>query len=102
MSAILILVQKVYSSKLFGMPAPGLPPSWIRYSLFTFLSRVPKFFLFSRSGAQTRSRAANNAEDTSAAEYVVMSTGGEYSSFARKRPDYNVLEKKNFSIMDWS
>jgi hypothetical protein len=56
---------------------------------------------FSRRSAKTRGRAANNAEHTSAAEYAVMSTDGEYNFFARKRPKYNVLEKKNFSDVDW-
>jgi hypothetical protein len=71
MSGILISVHKVYSSTVFGIPAPGRPPFWIRYSLFTSLPRVPKFFLFSRSGAQTRSRAAINTKHTRADEYAV-------------------------------
>jgi hypothetical protein len=60
MSGILISVQKAYSSKVFGIPEPGRPPSSIRYSLYTILSRVPNFFLillFFREGgrrAQTR------------------------------------------------
>jgi hypothetical protein len=71
MSGILILVQKVYSSKVFGIPSPGRPPSSIRVSLFTTLPRVPNLFLFSRRMAQTRSRAAINTEHTSADEYAV-------------------------------
>jgi hypothetical protein len=46
MSGILISVQKFYSSKLFVIPALGRPPSWIRYSLFTSLPRVPNSFFF--------------------------------------------------------
>jgi hypothetical protein len=49
---------------------------------------------------KTRGRAANNAEHTSAAEYVVLSTDGEYNSFARKRSEYNVLEKK--TSQEWT
>jgi hypothetical protein len=37
MSGILNSMQKVYSSKVFGISAQGCPPSSIRYSLFTFL-----------------------------------------------------------------
>jgi hypothetical protein len=71
MSGILISVQKAYSSKVFGIPAPERPPSWIRCSLFTSLPLVPSVFLFSRRRAQTRSRAAINTEHTSADEYAV-------------------------------
>jgi hypothetical protein len=51
MSGVLISVQKDYLSKVFGIPAPGRTPSWIRYSLFTSLPRVPNFFLFFEEGA---------------------------------------------------
>jgi hypothetical protein len=69
-------VQKVYSSKVFGIPASGRPPSWIRYTLFTSLPRVPNFFLFSRR-AQTLIRTAINTEHTSADDYAV-GTGKKY------------------------
>jgi hypothetical protein len=72
MSGILISVPKVYSSKVFGISLPGRPPSWIRYSLFISLPRVPSVFHFSRRRAQTRSRAAINTEHTSTDEYAVL------------------------------
>jgi hypothetical protein len=81
---------------MFGIPAPGRPYN-IHFSVF--LPRIPNF-VFSRWSAKTRGRAANNAEHTNAAEYGVMSTDCEYNSVARKRREYNVLEKKNFSNLD--
>jgi hypothetical protein len=42
---------------MFGILASGHPPSWIRYSLFTLLSRVPNIFIC-REGARGGASAA--------------------------------------------
>jgi hypothetical protein len=52
MSGVLISVQKVYSSKVFGITSQGRQPSSIRNSPFTILPRVPKFFLSFREGGR--------------------------------------------------
>jgi hypothetical protein len=77
---------------MVGIPAPGYD---IHFSISSLEFRT---FFFSRRRAKTRGRAANNGEHTSAAEYGEMLTAGEYNSVARKRPKYNVFEKKTSQL----
>jgi hypothetical protein len=67
----------------------------IQFSLSSLEFRTS---FFSRRRAKTRGRAANNAEHTSAVEYGEMLTADEYNSVARKRPKYNVFEKKTSQV----
>jgi hypothetical protein len=60
-----------------------------------------EFRTFFQEEGRKPAAGPHNAEHTSAAEYAKMSIDDEYNSVARKRPEYNVFEAKNFSSMNW-